>query len=577
MRIPLMQWTLHGENLPQRLMDEEVKPAFSLPGADALGAFADLIGADTPQEESSEEIGAPYCTGALFEADIAGCVLLKREIEFGTMEGDFALLAFEEIRGSGEVLLGGSVIARFGEAAMERQEALRHTYDCTGMPCSFCVDVTEALKRGRRETLEIRFDDVRPAGVCGTASLQVCARAHLSRVSIQGDAHRRTMTVRARISAHQAGRYVLRTQLIPGEKDAPLPEARETDVTLEADTEKGLQMTMEASVPSFAIGRSYVAPAMKIQLFFRPQNTKGDGLLCDDALLLCGYGACAPKAWIVLSKEDASGDPDALCAQLRDLGIDAVSLEAPASDALYRALCRAGIGAVQHVSEEIRPQFTRYPCLTLSDFPLAQEKISPVAAAWQMTGSVAFPRAIDETLTPDDMLFEASGRHLDLDSCGVGAALDWLRAVQIRLRAEAVRQGRYQGTICSLKELDSEDIRDALRTALSPLHLSALPLSGAWWTSTRFSASLEAFIPSSVLQAGAVDALAVLEDESGEELTRVYVPLSRGGYLGVIEYPLGSEPCVLTLSCSLMRAGEVLETSTMPVYVGDRGPLEAAF
>ena len=74
-----------------------------------------------------------------------------------------------------------------------------------------------------------------------------------------------------------------------------------------------------------------------------------------------------------------------------------------------------------------------------------------------------------------------------------------------------------------------------------------------------------------------MDALCVLEDEDGNELNRVYVPCSRGGYLGVMEYPLGDQPCVLTLSCVISRAGDVLEQSSFPVYVGDRGPLEAAF
>ena len=575
MLLPLTQWTLHGENLPERLMDEEnKKPSFSLPGADALSAFADLIGEEQTQSAAGADDGAAYCSGGLFEPDISGSVTLKKEIDFSAMEGDHALLAFEQIAGSGEVILCGQTIGRFGEDGVQ---ALRNAYDATGMPCMFCVDVTQALRLGRRETLELRFDDARPAGVCGAAFLRVNARAHLSRVSIQEGSLRRTMTVRARISAHQAGRYVLRAQAIPGEKGAALPEARESDVTLGAGDEKGMQMAMEVSAPAFAPGKAYAAPAIKIQLFYRPEKMQGEGLLCDDALLLCGYGTAAPRAWLPVSEKEASGDPQLLCDKLTKLGVSAVSLSAPAPDRLYRALCRSGIAAVQHVSEEIRPLFTRYPCLTLMDFPLGGEAVSPAAAAWQMMGSVAFPRAIDETLTPQEMLLEAAGRKLDLTSPGVCDTLAWLRAVQLRLRAEAVRQGRYQGALCSAQEPDNDDIRDALKTALAPMHLSALPLSGAWWTGTRFSASLEAFIPEEILRGGAVDALAVLEDEDGQELARAFFPCCRGGYLGVIEYALGDAPCVLTLSCMISRAGDVLEQSSLPVYVGERGPLEAAF
>ena len=70
MILPLTHWTLHGENLPQRLFDEEKKPSFSLPGADALSAFADLIGDEAPVQETGADEGAPYVSGALFDADI---------------------------------------------------------------------------------------------------------------------------------------------------------------------------------------------------------------------------------------------------------------------------------------------------------------------------------------------------------------------------------------------------------------------------------------------------------------------------------------------------------------------------
>ena len=125
MILPLTQWTLHGDQLPQRLLDDEDKKAFSLPGADALDAFADLIGADEQEQAQSPQAGAPYCTGALFEEDICGAVSLVRDMDFSAMEGDYALLAFEHIVGSGEVRLGDRVIARFGDRA---QDALRHAY-----------------------------------------------------------------------------------------------------------------------------------------------------------------------------------------------------------------------------------------------------------------------------------------------------------------------------------------------------------------------------------------------------------------------------------------------------------------
>ena len=69
----------------------------------------------------------------------------------------------------------------------------------------------------------------------------------------------------------------------------------------------------------------------------------------------------------------------------------------------------------------------------------------------------------------------------------------------------------------------------------------------------------------------------MLEDDEGEALAQVCVSVNRSGYIGVIEAQLPDHPCVLTLRCMLLRGGEVIEESVLPVYVGERGPLEAVF
>lgn len=571
MRLPLTQWTIEGENLPERLLDAPKTEGFSLPGADALSAFADLIG-EEEQKAEAETSGAGYASGGFFEEDLEGRLTLSREIDFGAFAGDRALLTFAYLAGKGEIWLGDACIARFGE---DRQADLRHAYALTGIPCALAVDVSDALLLGRQQTLKVCFDEARPAGVVGAAFLCVTARAHLSHVSIAPDALRRTMTVRARVCAQRAGKYVLRVQEIPGEPGKDLPSARETQIELGTGEEKGVQLSLCVDAPAFVCGQAYAAPALKIQLFAAAEKKKRAMRLCDDTLLMCGYGAIAPRSHMPLTEKESLGDPQALCARLCELGVYAVSLSAPAPDALYIEMTRAGIAAVQHVSEEIRALFTRYPCLTLKDAPLQEKAIGAQAAAWQMTGSVAFPRVIDESMTEQEMLLEASGRELDGDSQTVMDALSWLRTVQIRMRAEAARQGRFEGAICCAGEWESGDVRDALHTAFAPVHLSALPLSGAWWTGTQFSAALEAFIPKEMVQE--ICASAILEDEDGNELARFDAPCKRSGYVGVVEARLGDQPCVLTLRCALTRGEDVLEESVMPIYVGDRGPLEAAF
>ena len=116
-------------------------------------------------------------------------------------------------------------------------------------------------------------------------------------------------------------------------------------------------------------------------------------------------------------------------------------------------------------------------------------------------------------------------------------------------------------------------------TALSPLHLSALPLCGAWWTGAHFSAALRAFIPKDVLSADrALRAVATLEDAQGSALARAEFPCAPWrSNTGLLEAALPDAPCVLELVTRLYADDEVLEESTMPVYVGERGALEAAF
>ena len=120
-------------------------------------------------------------------------------------------------------------------------------------------------------------------------------------------------------------------------------------------------------------------------------------------------------------------------------------------------------------------------------------------------------------------------------------------------------------------------MRDALKTAFAPVHLSVLPLSGAWWTQTHFSASLEAFMPKLSVIDDDIQVLCVLEDDDGTELAKVSAKRRSGGYVGVIEAKLPDKPCVLTLRCMMIQDEKTLEETMLPVYVGERGVLEAAF
>ncbi|MGN0772305.1 MAG: hypothetical protein ACI4MP_00750 [Candidatus Ventricola sp.] len=574
MRLPLTHWTLRGGSLPDRLHAEE-DTGFSLPGAEALHAFAELLGTDgaSPCHSEPAERSAPFALPAMLPDDVPAGVCLTREIDFGSLRGDRALLEIDHLAGRGEILLDGQVLARF-DSAVPPAASMAAAMDLTGTPCMLAVDLTNALYLGRRRTLTLRFEAARPAGVCGPVFLVSTVHAHLFRVRVTPDARSGLIALRANIRARSAGSYALRAQSVS--PTAGSSAAREIRLDLDACEMREAALSMALEAEEFVPGKAYAPAAVKLQLFYRPSGSGGADVLCDEALLLCGYPARGERAFVPLTVQDCAGDPQALADRLSALHVPAVFLPALLPDAAYRALCRAGVAAKQFVPADspLRPVLARYPNVSFCDAP-AGEPLSPEAVAWQLCSMTAFPRAVDGTLTPCELLFEAAGRALDPGEEGVRSVLTWLCAVSVRLRAEAARQGRFSGSLCAPGALASGDVCEALRTAFAPLHLSALPLYGAWWTGARFSASLEAFVPPE--ETRPLSAAAVLEDENGKALAQLHMPCLRSGHLGVLEAALPSRPCVLTLSCRILYEGETLEEHALPVYVGALGPLEAAF
>jgi len=576
--LPLSLWQLYARELPDELTVFPKTQAFSLPGAKALEDFADLLGeaGPAPEDAAPEEESAPFSLPAMLPDGLHGDISLRREIDFGSLFGDRAVLQIDHLIGKGRILLGEEVLSVF-DSTRFTTEAFSSSRAMTAQPCMLAVDLSHALDHGRRETLVIEFDETRPAGLPGPVLLHVTYGAHLSGASLIPDAKQQTVSLSAVVSCTKAGRYVLRAQgFLP---DGTPMAAREMPVSLLKDETRPLQFSFHFPAAPFAPGVSCDAPAVKIQLFARKDNAQRDGMLCDSATLLCGYACKTPDAWLPLDRTAAFAEPKKTAESLKALRIPAISLDWPAPDGLYRAFSRAGIAVRQYMPKDppLREAVARFPCACLSDVPLPEASISLEASAWQLCSMVSAPRMLDETLSPRELLHEASGLPLDSQDAGVHGALLWLRALSVRLRAEAARQQRYQGALCAAGEWDNPDIAAALTTAFAPLHLSALPLCGAWWTGTRFSAALEAFIPAGQYE-DTLLAQAVLEDGEGNVLARLDAPCKpSGGYAGVIEAALPDHPCVLELTTRLLLGNDVIEESALPIYVGERGQLEAAF
>ena len=581
-----LSFRLTADALPDSLLPAQGARRFALPGAQELSRFTDLLG-EAPQaaQEASEvqEASVPFAVPGLLPRELCGEAELHAELRFDRLHGGRAQLEFRLLAGRGEVLLGEKRLARF-----------------EGGP--LVLDVTDALRLGRRQTLTLRFDETRPAGLPGAALLRVTQLAHIEFAGAEPDTEAAAMTLRARIAADSAGRFRLSVRPCPpdGAQAIAAPcAARELPFSLEAGERRDIALTLSVPGGRFACGQPYAAPSLRLELscetdVARPAPREKRGRLrrapapapqplrrrtrCDSATLLCGYPGKTPQAYAPLPRELAVLPPQLLLPALAALHLRAVSLPFAPPDALCAACTRSGIALLLRRPREAdeAARLARFPCVCFCD-AAAPDAPAPEENAWQLGSMVALDRQLEPGVTPAELLAEAAGRPVDAKEAGAAAVLQWLRAVRIRLLAEASRQGRFSGALCATQELLDPDVAQALTNALAPLHLSALPLRGAWWTGTHFSASLLACLEGA-LPEGPLHACALLETEAGEPIARLDTPCpTSGGMLGTLEARLPDAPCVLTLTTQLLCGEAVLEENTLPVYVGERGVLEAAF
>ncbi|MDO5377671.1 MAG: hypothetical protein Q4G52_04980 [Clostridia bacterium] len=589
--VPLSRWRLTGPSLPERLIERE-RQAFSLPGAQALADFAALLddesvpSSDRLPAQGEEKPSAPFRLPALLPEDMPGAAALSRELRLGGLSGDHAALHVDLLLGRGGVYLDDERVASFRDGP-------------------FSLDLTPALLSGRTHTLSFRFDATRPAGMLGGVLLRTARCARIRRAALVPHAASRTMTVRVAIQGLCAGNYLLRAQPCPPAGAAEGLAARDVSLRLAKGETRVVELTLSVPGERFVPGEPYAAPVVKLSLwqtrpalrpaaskrgFWRRKATPSSvpprlrpGALCDAVPLMGGYPGDAPRAFVPLTARECLLPPDELVSRIRELHCPAVLLPVPAADLLARELTRAGVCALQKTprDEQTRERLARFPCITLVDVPKRDDELSDEVSAWRLSSMTGAPRRLDPGLTPADLLCEAAGRELDPSADGTRAVLSWLRALSVRLCAEAARQGRVDGPLCAPGEWNQPDIAEALKTAFAPLHLSALPQRGAWWTRSRFSAVLHAFVPPGSVPEDSPETLlaeALLETDEGELLARLCIPCPlAGGEVGVLETTLPTVPCVLTLSSRLLLGDAVLEQSALPVYVGERGVLEAAF
>lgn len=554
-------WRIFADDLPARLTESEPDTAFHLPGADALADFSDLLGENAcPDSSEAAPTDAPFPLPAALPEDVRGAAELRLELDFGKLHAQDAELVFELIRGKGRVFIGDTPAASFQNP---KDGMLR-------------VPLFRALHLGRRQTVRLCFDASRPAGVLGGVCLHAVSHARLRDTVLIPDAQTQTVRLQTTVCAMNTGDYLLRVQTACAENEPPVYDDA---LFLSSGEQQSITKTFPFPAPRFLPGSPYAGCAVRLTLFKRRlhRGTFFPGSRCDEQTVSCGYSGRPADYDLPLLPEECT-DPDALLTRLSPMRLPGLRLDTPAPDLFYRKMTLSGIGVFHPVvTDALRERLSRHACVSFGNAPMPRMRSLPLLDAWQLCGLTACLRTPPANLSPAELLLEAAGKPLDPQSPDVAAVLLWLRAVRVRLSAEAARQGRFSGSLCAPGVWQDEDVYAALQTALAPTHISALPLRGAWFAGSRFSASIRAFVEP---EKSADDLIvrAYLEDENGKKLATLKRPCPPdGGEIGLLECTLPHSVCVLTLFASLSRGNQVMEQNQIPVYVGEKGMLEAAF
>ena len=358
---PLTRWRIRAPRLPERLT-ENAPPdeAFHLPGADALSAFADLLGA--PPEGGADDAQAvqeaDFPLPAAIPGDVGGAVELTYALDFGALCADDAELTLELVRGRGRVLADDVPLCAF----QNPKDGLVR------------VPLAHALHAGRRQTLRLCFDASRPAGVLGPVCLHLTTRARLRDIALWPDAQTKTVRLRAAISAMETGRFVLRARAACAGEALPV---HDLPVSLTAGEPQTVEMTLPLPGKPFIPGQPADGPSLRVQLLTPGRH----GALCDELTLLCGYSGAPAKYDSPLLPAECL-DPDALLARIGRLCLPGVRLDVPAPDAFYRAMTLSGVSVLHpFATQALRERLARHACVVFGDAPLPRMRSLPAHPA----------------------------------------------------------------------------------------------------------------------------------------------------------------------------------------------------
>ncbi|MBQ9007817.1 MAG: hypothetical protein IJ088_00590 [Clostridia bacterium] len=539
-----------GRLLPLSLwqMPDQGSSDFTLPGMEELQSFSALWEGEEEMPSRFPEDSRdtrPFSAPGLLPRETGGDLTLTCPLP-PVRPGQHTFLTVPPLMGRGTLSLNGTPLlsfCSFPESGAQEP-----------VSCQRELDLTEQLPPERRNTLELRFEPFRPAGICDLFVLRTVDGGRIQLTAARRDRARITCT--CLVHVYLAGTYCIHVTELNG-NGAPPDESF-------AVSEPGTR--------SF----SFTLPLKRSEtVYYRFQLMRGSDVL-DTLTLPAGPGPRRHDAGLPVPAGDAVLYPPDLVRMLREIGKPALFSALPLSRGCVEALTEAGIPLILPPdAPHLPPEYAVHPNIRFDPAPATL--CSGAASAWQLCGLLLSPRPVQSHAVPD-LLEEVFGHRAM--AMVRPTHLAKLHLLHIRLHAELVRQGLGTGALCAAAEWDDPGILAVLAEVFRPVHLSLAPLRGAFFTSSTLPVSLRVFLTEEYAgQEGSVLLRLTRpgHDEETNPLLLYEETLPVSALLSenrLIRIPLPDTPCICRLSGQFTLGESVTESVSVPVCVGREAPLE---
>ena len=420
------------------------------------------------------------------------------------------------------------------------------------MACQKEVELTDLLAPDRHNALELHFEPFRPAGVCDLFVLRTVQGARIQLTAAERS--RGEITCTCLVTAYRPGTFHLRLSALNETGSVP-----DEPVSFPEPGSRSLSFTL---------------PLKRNEtMYYRFQLMDGTDV-ADSFTIPAGHGPRRCDFVLPIPAADAVLYPPDLTRLLERIGKPPLYSALPLSRGCVEALTAAGIALILPPDAPgIPPEYRVHPNIRLDSSPAPLS--SGAASAWQLCGLLLSPRPVPPGQSVPELLEAIFGRKALGQASGLPAHLARLHLLHIRLHAELVRQGLGSGALCAAAEWDDPAVTDILADVFRPGRLSLAPLRCACFTASDLAFSVRVYLLESSATDGEASLCLTRMDDITSSLYEETLPVaSLVSENRLIHVSLPDRPCLCLLSGRLTLSGTVIDTVSVPVFVGRDAPLE---